>query len=115
MRLSASSGAIGARDGGPSLRLGRGIRLQPACAPPRWGTTVSLSLKALLVNQEEAHFKVPVPTLALSGEQDGCIASDVFEQLTVAEDFPQASLFVASWMPGTFFIRAPRHRECVDT
>ena len=53
----------------------------------------ALSLSALLVGKEEAHFKVPVPTLALSGERDGCIASDVFEQLTVPEDFPAGVTF----------------------
>ena len=35
----------------------------------------------------------PVPTLAMSGERDGCIASDVFERLTVADDFPQGVSF----------------------
>ena len=53
----------------------------------------ALSLSALTVSKEEAHFKVPVPTLALSGERDGCIASDVFEQLTVPEDFPAGVTF----------------------
>ena len=50
-------------------------------------------MSALLAGKEEAHFKVPVPTLALSGERDGCIASDVFEQLTVPEDFPAGVTF----------------------
>ena len=53
----------------------------------------ALSVKALLVSAEEAHYPVPVPTLALSGERDGCIASDVFEQLMVAEDFPKGLTF----------------------
>ena len=53
----------------------------------------ALSLSALTVSKEEAHFKVPVPTLALSGERDSCIASDVFEQLTVPEDFPAGVTF----------------------
>jgi pimeloyl-ACP methyl ester carboxylesterase len=53
----------------------------------------ALSLRALLVSAEEAHYPVPVPTLALSGERDGCIASDVFEQLMVSEDFPQGLTF----------------------
>ena len=53
----------------------------------------ALSIKALLVSAEEAHYPVPVPTLALSGERDGCIASDVFERLTVAGDFPQGVRF----------------------
>ena len=53
----------------------------------------ALSVKALFVSAEEAHYEVPVPTLALSGERDGCIASDVFERLTVADDFPQGVRF----------------------
>ena len=53
----------------------------------------ALSIKALLVSAEAAHYAVPVPTLALSGERDGCIASDVFERLTVADDFPQGVTF----------------------
>jgi len=53
----------------------------------------ALSIKALLVSAEEAHYEVPVPTLALSGARDGCIASDVFEQLMVAEDFPKGLTF----------------------
>ena len=53
----------------------------------------ALSIKALLVSAEEAMYPVPVPTLALSGERDGCIASDVFERLTVADDFPQGVAF----------------------
>ena len=36
---------------------------------------------------------MPVPTLAMSGERDGCIASDVFEQLMVAQDFPKGLTF----------------------
>ena len=53
----------------------------------------ALSIKALLVSAEEAHYLVPVPTLALSGERDGCIASEVFEQLMVAQDFPKGLTF----------------------
>ena len=53
----------------------------------------ALSIKALLVSAKEAHYLVPVPTLALSGERDGCIASDVFEQLMVARDFPKGLTF----------------------
>ena len=53
----------------------------------------ALSLKALLVTAEEAHYPVPVPTLALSGERDGCIATDVFERLMVDEDFPAGLTF----------------------
>ena len=53
----------------------------------------ALSIKALLVSAEEAHYAVPVPTLAMSGARDGCIASDVFERLTVADDFPQGVTF----------------------
>jgi pimeloyl-ACP methyl ester carboxylesterase len=53
----------------------------------------ALSIKALLVSAEEAHYPVPVPTLALLGERDGCIASEVFEQLMVAQDFPKGLTF----------------------
>ena len=53
----------------------------------------ALSIKALLVSAEEAHYPVPVPTLALSGARDGCIASEVFEQLMVAQDFPKGLTF----------------------
>ena len=53
----------------------------------------ALSIKALLVSAEAAHYAVPVPTLALSGERDGCIASDVFERLMVEQDFPQGLIF----------------------
>lgn len=53
----------------------------------------ALSIKALLVSAEEAHYPVPVPTLALSGERDGCIATEVFEQLMVAQDFPKGLTF----------------------
>lgn len=35
-----------------------------------------------------ARFKVPVRTLALTGERDGCIDSRVFERLSYPEDFP---------------------------
>ena len=53
----------------------------------------ALSIKALLVSAKEAHYLVPVPTLALSGERDGCIASDFFERLMVARDFPKGLTF----------------------
>ena len=53
----------------------------------------ALSLSALLASAYDAHYPVPVPTLALSGERDGCIASDVFERLTVASDYPEGMRF----------------------
>ena len=53
----------------------------------------ALSLSALLASADDAHYPVPVPTLALSGERDGCIASDVFERLTVASDYPEGMRF----------------------
>ena len=53
----------------------------------------ALSIKALLVSAVDARYEVPVPTLALSGVRDGCIASDVFEQLMVAQDFPEGLTF----------------------
>ena len=48
----------------------------------------ALSLRALRVSAAEARYPVPVPTLALSGEWDGCIDNAVFEQLMVQDDFP---------------------------
>ena len=49
----------------------------------------ALSLKALTISAEEAYYPVPVPLLALTGEQDGCIDSAVFERLMKREDFPR--------------------------
>ena len=49
----------------------------------------ALSIHALLVSAEEAHYEVPVPTLALTGERDGCIDSRVFELLMKPQDFPR--------------------------
>jgi pimeloyl-ACP methyl ester carboxylesterase len=77
----------------------------------------ALSIKALLVSAEEAHYAVPVPTLALSGERDGCIASDVFEQLMVAQDFPKGLMFSRIAEAGHFLHQErPRqvNREIVD-
>ena len=53
----------------------------------------ALSLSALSASADDAHYPVPVPTLALTGERDGCIASDVFERLTVASDYPEGMRF----------------------
>ncbi len=53
----------------------------------------ALSVKALTTPQQEAYYCVPTPTLALSGERDGCIDSAVFERLMVAEDFPKGMVF----------------------
>ena len=53
----------------------------------------ALSLSALSASVDDAHYPVPVPTLALTGERDGCIASDVFERLTVASDYPEGMRF----------------------
>ena len=53
----------------------------------------ALSLSALSASADDAHYPVPVPTLALTGERDGCIASDVFERLTVASDYPGGMRF----------------------
>ena len=67
----------------------------------------ALSLKALTTSQEEAYYRVPTPTLALSGERDGCIDSEVFERLTVAQDFPRGVLFYRVMGAGHFL-----HQEC---
>ena len=52
-----------------------------------------LTVSALTQPVEEAFFKVPVPTLALSGELDGCIDSAIFERLMCSEDFPAGLRF----------------------
>ena len=49
----------------------------------------ALSLQALTMRADDAHYPVPVATLALTGELDGCIDSGVFEALTESEDFPK--------------------------
>ena len=67
----------------------------------------ALSLKALTTSQEEAYYRVPTPTLALSGERDGCIDSAIFERLTVAQDFPRGVLFQRVMGAGHFL-----HQEC---
>lgn len=40
----------------------------------------------------QAMFQVPVPTLALTGERDGCIDTEVFQALMKEEDFPAGLL-----------------------
>ena len=67
----------------------------------------ALSLKALTTSQEEAYYRVLTPTLALSGERDGCIDSAVFERLTVTEDFPEGVMFHRVMGAGHFL-----HQEC---
>ena len=52
-----------------------------------------LTMSALTQPIEEAFFKVLVPTLALSGERDGCIDSAIFEGLMRDEDFPEGLRF----------------------
>lgn len=48
----------------------------------------AVSIRALLANAKKpAVADVPVPTLALSGELDGCIGADVFEAMSRPEDF----------------------------
>jgi pimeloyl-ACP methyl ester carboxylesterase len=77
----------------------------------------ALSIKGLLVSAEEAHYLVPVPTLAMSGERDGCIASDVFEQLMVAQDFPKGLTFSRIAEAGHFLHQEQPeqvNREIVD-
>jgi len=49
----------------------------------------ALSLQALTMSVEDAHYPVPVPTLALTGERDGCIDSEEFERLMKPQDFPR--------------------------
>lgn len=53
-----------------------------------------LTLKAFTPStRKEALFKVAVPTLAISGGQDGCIDSQTFEKMMHTEDFPQGLRF----------------------
>ena len=47
----------------------------------------SISLTAAA--REKAAFKVPVPTMALTGERCGCVDSDLFQSLMREEDFPE--------------------------
>lgn len=39
--------------------------------------------------RDEARYEVPVPTLAMTGANDGCIDSDVFMSMMRNEDFPE--------------------------
>jgi pimeloyl-ACP methyl ester carboxylesterase len=51
----------------------------------------ALSPSALPISAEarnKAWFPVPVPTLALTGQNDGCIDSGIFQSLMRQEDFP---------------------------
>ena len=51
----------------------------------------SLAPSALPITSEKrraARYKIEVPTLALTGEEDGCIDSGVFQALMYPEDFP---------------------------
>jgi pimeloyl-ACP methyl ester carboxylesterase len=53
----------------------------------------------------------------LSGERDGCIASDVFEQLMVEQDFPQGLIFSRIPQAGHFLHQEQPgrvNREIVD-
>ena len=48
----------------------------------------AVNLRAMLTpNKQPPIFDVPVPTLAMTGEREGCIAADVFEAMSRAEDF----------------------------
>ena len=54
----------------------------------------AVSLRALAPRaRAAAAFPVPVPTLAISGEQDGCIDTHVFEKLMLEQDFPAGLQF----------------------
>lgn len=49
----------------------------------------ALAPRSLTPSARKANrYQVPVPTLALTGERDGCIDSQVFRQLMREEDFP---------------------------
>jgi pimeloyl-ACP methyl ester carboxylesterase len=48
----------------------------------------AIDLRALLAREAEASIvDVPVPTLAMTGAEEGCIAADVFEAMSLPEDF----------------------------
>lgn len=48
----------------------------------------AVNLRAMLTpGKQPPIFDVPVPTLAMTGEREGCIAADVFEAMSRAEDF----------------------------
>ncbi len=48
----------------------------------------AIDLRALMAPGEEtAIVDIPVPTLAMTGAQEGCIAADVFEAMSHPEDF----------------------------
>lgn len=46
------------------------------------------SLPLTAAAREQAQFQVPVPTLALTGERDGCIDTRAFKAMMREEDFP---------------------------
>lgn len=48
----------------------------------------ALGMRALTVPMAEKLFRVPVRTLALVGEDDGCINARIFQKFMRAEDFP---------------------------
>ena len=69
----------------------------------------ALGLRSLPVSpgaRRDLQFQVPVPTLALTGADDGCIDSDVFQQMMCPEDFP-AGLAVSTLPAAGHFL----HRE----
>ena len=47
-----------------------------------------LGLRSLTAPTAEKHFVVPVPTLAIVGQDDGCIDAATFQAFLRAEDFP---------------------------
>lgn len=52
-----------------------------ALAPSNWPLSKA--------KRQANRFSVPVPTLAITGETDHCIAPDIFEALIYEEDFPR--------------------------
>jgi pimeloyl-ACP methyl ester carboxylesterase len=64
------------------------------------------SLPLTSAARQAAQFKVPVPTLALTGAEDGCIDSAVFQRMMYAEDFPAGLKVIQVPAAGHFL-----HRE----
>ena len=96
MRSSANFGGVGVPDGAGAPYVGEcgryvlttGVVCCRACVLP-----CRVVAEGSAGQQEGRRISMSRCPLALSGERDRCIASDVFEQLTVPEDFPAGVTF----------------------
>lgn len=59
----------------------------------------------------QQHFKLQVPVLAMTGAQDGCIDSEIFEELTYGEDF-EAELRLERIIDAGHFLHQEKPEEC---